>query len=119
MGPWPLSPTDHHLHGQQGAGVRPLHPATIIFMVSKVLGSDLCIPLQTIIFMVCKVLGSDLCVPLQTIIFMVSKVPGSDLCVPLHVESVHLLKDEGDGVLADDADVRLESDDLLVGHIEA
>lgn len=50
---------------------------------------------------------------------MVSKAPGSDLCVPLHVEGVHLLKDEGDGVLADNADVRLESDDLLIGHIEA
>lgn len=88
-------------------------------MVSKEPGSDLCVPLQTIIFMVSKVPGSDLCVLLQTIIFMVSKAPGSDLCVPLHVEGVHLLKDEGDGVLADDADVRLESDDLLVGHIQA
>ena len=88
-------------------------------MVSKEPGSDLCVPLQTIIFMVSKVPGSDLCVLLQTIIFMVSKAPGSDLCVPLHVEGVHLLKDEGDGVLADDTDVRLESDDLLVGHIQA
>ena len=47
-----------------------------------------------------------LCLCLKQIaIFEVSKAPGSDFSVPLHVEGIHLLQDEGDGVLADDANV--------------
>ena len=39
--------------------------------------------------------------------------------VSLHVQCVHLVENEGDGVLADDTDMRLEGVDLVRLRLEA
>ena len=44
---------------------------------------------------------------------------GSHLCVFLHVEGVHLVQDEGYGVLADEAYLLLEGGDLFLLGTEA
>ena len=44
---------------------------------------------------------------------------GSHLCVFLHVEGVHLVQDEGDCMLADEAYLLLEGGDLFLLGTEA